>query len=276
MWNLFLHELKTRRNAMIGWGLGLAFYSFVIVTLYTQLPPELRNLDIGSIALYKALGITSMATFEGFATAELLNLMPMIFGIYAIITGTNALVGEEEDGTLELVVSLPIPRWQIVLTKALAIITSLLVIAVLNGLGGVIGFQMILSQITTEVTAVKFFLGLLNLWPIAIYFALLALCLGAIFPNRRSVYAVVTVWLIFSYLGNNLAALYEPLQTIQPLLPFHYLDVSATALTEGVYWGDAAVLIATAAAFALLGIVSFQKRNLTVGAWPWQRPQIPQ
>jgi hypothetical protein len=36
----------------------------------------------------------------------------------------------------------------------------------------------------------------------------------------------------------------------------------------------ALVLLLMAAVFTALAVLSFQRRNLTVGAWPWQRGRV--
>ena len=64
------------------------------------------------------------------------------------------------------------------------------------------------------------------------------------------------------------------LERIQPLLPFHYLD-SASLMKDGPDLQNSAILLAASAISLVLALVFFQMRNVTVGAWPWQRAQIP-
>jgi hypothetical protein len=45
-------------------------------------------------------------------------------------------------------------------------------------------------------------------------------------------------------------------------------------LTDDVAWGDMLVLLLMSIGFLVLAVLSFQRRNLTVGAWPWQRPKL--
>ena len=46
--------------------------------------------------------------------------------------------------------------------------------------------------------------------------------------------------------------------------------------TEGVKASDVMVLLGAAAIFYVLALLSFQRRNVTVGAWPWQRARVGQ
>lgn len=79
--------------------------------------------EMMDLAFYQALGI-SMASFEAYAASTITNLIPVILAIYAVINGTGTLAGEEDDGRLETIVALPIPRWQIVTVKALAMVLA--------------------------------------------------------------------------------------------------------------------------------------------------------
>ena len=89
------------------------------------------------LAIYQAMGM-SFGTFEGCIASTVTNLVPLSCCIYAVINGTGTLAGEEDNGRLELIVALPIPRWQIVAVKALALGIALFVIlAIVGGRRGV-------------------------------------------------------------------------------------------------------------------------------------------
>ena len=117
MLRLLLQELRFRRNAMIGWGLGLCFIPVTYIGLYPSIADQMAAFqEILDLAIYRAMGF-SMGSFEGYMASTVTNLVPVILCIYAIINGTGTLAGEEDDGRLELIVALPIPRWQIVTVK---------------------------------------------------------------------------------------------------------------------------------------------------------------
>ena len=48
--------------------------------------------------------------------------MPILLGVYMMTAATGTMGGEDDNGTLELVVAMPLPRWQIVMMKAIALI----------------------------------------------------------------------------------------------------------------------------------------------------------
>jgi ABC-2 type transport system permease protein len=276
MLNLLLYELRSRRTAVIGWGLGLAIFAVYVIVLYPDLAPSMAAFNLEDIPAYQALGdITEIATFVGFVSVEVMLWLPIVLAIYAIVNATGTLAGEEDNGTLELTMSLPIRRWQIVLTKALALGVTLLLILLVVGLAAAATFSYMGDKLVDPgIEAADLALGVLGTWPVVMFFAMLALFLGAYLPSRRMAAMTTTVILIASYFANNLAAFSDFLDRLRPIYPFNYYDGRAL-LTEGPWTADNFLLLGLAALFLVLAVVSFQRRDVTVGAWPWQRGRVP-
>lgn len=275
MLKLFLQELRFRRNGIIGWGVGLCFFPVVYVGLFPSFADQLSNFqEVLDLPLYQALGI-SMATFEGYAASTVTNLVPVILAIYAVINGTGTLAGEEDDGRLETIVALPIPRWQIVAVKAIALALALAVILAITSAAAGLTLAAISSQVDTTVTPLGMFWSLMAAWPLVLAFAMISLLLGAFSPSRRTAAALATVIIVVSFLGNNLAGMITSLDRIKGLFLFHYFEASAEALVNGQRPADMLALILVALAAFALAVYFFQRRDITVGAWPWQKGRIP-
>ncbi|MBN1666513.1 MAG: ABC transporter permease subunit [Anaerolineales bacterium] len=274
MVRLLLQELRFRLAGMLGWGLGLCFFPVVYVGLYPSLADQMASFnEIMDLAIYQAMGI-SMASFEGYMASTVTNLVPLILCIYAVSNGTGTLAGEEDDGRLELIVALPIPRWQIVLVKAISLGISLLVILTLVSAGAALTLQTIVNQIDTQVTPLDVFVGLLSAWPLAMAVGMISLFLGAFSPSRRIASVIATVVVLASYLGSNLAGMVKSLVKIEAFFLFHYYEATANALINGQQAGNQLVLLLILLAAFGLAAFFFQIRNLTVGAWPWQRGKV--
>lgn len=276
MFNLFLHELRSRRTAILGWGLGIAAFSILIIMIFPDFAGQLEGFNFDDIELYQLMGdFGDFASFKGFVSAEMFTFMPILLAIYAIINGTGTLAGEEDSGTLEPLMSLPLHRWQLVTTKALALAIALFLILVVISIGEVIAFSALPAG--TElggVGAVDLVVATLAIWPLIMVFATLSLLLGAFMPSRRLAATVATIVLIATYLGNNLTEMVDWLEALKPIFPFNYFS-GQSILESGVDTGDLLVLLGASIFFFVLTLVSFQRRNVTVGAWPWQRAQIP-
>jgi ABC-2 type transport system permease protein len=271
MLNLLRYELRKRRNAIIGWSIGMALYVVYVMVLFPAIGDQyaamMENLNLNN-PLFQMFGdFGAMASFSGFFNLYVLEYVPLLLAIYAITNGTGALAGEEEEGTLELLLSLPLPRWQIVIAKALAMTIAVLIIVALTAGSAAATFVAMEEQIgPVDVTAAELFAVMV--------FMMLGLFMGAFLPRRRLAAMIVTIALVVSFFGNNLAVLSDTLEALQPLFPFYYFE-GADVIENGMATGDVLALAGASVAFLLLAIVSFQRRNVTVGAWPWQRGRVP-
>ncbi len=276
MFNLFMHELRSRRTAILAWGLGIALFAVLIISVFPDFEGQLEGFNIDEIEFYQVMGdFGDFATFPGFVAAEMYIFIPILLAIYAIVNGTGTLAGEEDNGTLEPLMSLPLRRWQLVTTKALALSLALILILIIISVGEVIAFNMLPSDVDVRgVEALDLVVTTLALWPLIMVFAMLSLFLGAFMPTRRLASTVATVILIASYLGNNLTEMVKFLKDIKWIFPFNYFS-GQQVLENGVDTSDLLVLLGVTLVFFVLALVSFQRRNVTVGAWPWQRAKIP-
>jgi ABC-2 type transport system permease protein len=269
--NLLKHELQSRLGAMLGWGIGLTLFGALYIGFYPEVGEQMA--DLADLSIYVALGM-DLGSFAGYIASVVLQFLPVLLGIYAIITSTDALAGEEDSGHLELLLAMPLERWQIVSAKALAIALAAFVILVIAGAGNALVLNAIKATTPVDITARQLFGAILNGWPITMAFAMLGLFLGAYLPNRRLAALSLTVIFVANFFGKSLTGLVASLEPVRRFSLFHYLNTTVTVFTDGVRPGDVALLLGLAALFFVLALLSFQRRNVTVGAWPWQRPQV--
>ncbi len=271
MLNLFWHELRSRFGAILGWGIGLALFGAMNIGVWPEVGEQIQSMAELSIVLMLGMDLGS---FAGYVASAVIGYIPLILGIYAIIASTGTLAGEEDDGTLELIVAAPLSRWQIVTVKAIALGISAFLIIVIAGLGNALTLEAIRGLIEVDVTSAEFFVVTLSAWPTTVAFMMMGLFLGAFLPSRRTAALTMTVIFIVSYFGLLLVRFAETLQPFEVLSLFNYFDFTATAFTEGPQAQDVGILLCVALIFFVLALLSFQRRNVTVGAWPWQRARV--
>ena len=268
MFRLIWQELKFRRNAIVGWGLGLSFFPIVYIGIYPQVADQMAG--FADLEFYKAMGM-SLGTFADWVGSILVIMLPLVTSIYALINGTGTLAGEEEDGRLEMVVTLPKPRWQIVTSKAIALSIASFIIYLIVALSALAVFQSIQGQIETDMVGMDLFNAVLFSWSLVFAVGMIAMFLSAFCANRRIAGVISAAILIVSYFGSNLAASTSALEPFEPFFLFTYLDASSKAVMEGQRAGDILVLLGIGLVSFILALVFFERRNLIVGAWPWQR-----
>ncbi|MFW6097723.1 MAG: ABC transporter permease subunit [Chloroflexota bacterium] len=271
MLRLLWQELVFRRNAIIGWAIGLTFLPIVYIGIYPSVAEQMEGL--ADLEIYQAMGM-NLGTFADWIGSILVLFMPLVAAIYAIVNGTGTLAGEEEDGRLEMVVTLPLPRWQIVLAKALALALATLIIFLFVSIVSFFVFQSIEGQIETDLTGMDMFGAVFSGWPLVFAVSMLSMFLATFASSRRVAAMIATAILIVGYFGDNLANSTDALEPFEPLFLFTYLDSTGEAVRQGQATGDVLVLVGIGLVSLLLAVFFFQRRNLTVGAWPWQRARV--
>ena len=271
MLRLLLQELKFRRNAILGWSLGLCFFPLVYISIYPSVADEMAGL--ADLEIYQAMGI-NLGGFGDWVGSILVIFLPLVAAIYTILNGTGTLAGEEEDGRLEMLVTLPLPRWQIVTAKALALVLSSIIIVLVVALVSVAVLSGVEGQIETEIGSAEMFSAVMGAWPMVFAFGMFSMFLAAFCSNRRVAAMIAIAYLLVSYFGSNLANSTSALEPFEPFFLFTYLDASGQAVLNGQAAGDTLVLLAFGFVSFALALVFFQRRKLTVGAWPWQHAQV--
>jgi len=272
MLSLLAFELQSRWKAVLGWSIGLIGFGALYIVAYDQAADEMASL--ADIPIYQAMGV-ELGTFESFMGSVLILFLPLLLGIYAIVSGTRTLGGEEDEGTLELLLARPVPRWQIVTAKTVALGVAILAILVLAGLGiaGVYaGYQ---DVIESSITPMDLFRAILSGWFITMVVAMVSIFLGSTVPSRRIATVIAAAFLIASYFGENISTMASSLEFLKPISIFSYYDTSAAIFTAGVAAGDVLVLSALVIVFFGLTLLGFEYRDVTTGAWPWQRSRVP-
>ncbi len=271
MIRLILTEIGRRRTGIIGWGIGIFITALLFPLMFTQVTEQFAQLNLEDIAVYQAFGIgNDFATLPGFLATYLNSMFIPLLAAYAIILGTSLLAGEEDDGSLEMLLTLPLPRWQIVLAKAIVLTLAIGTASFAVGAGYALTTNLI--GVDTNLTAVELLAAGLNLWPIMLVVGMFSFFLGAYLPSRRPCWIIATILLIVTYLLNNFSAVLPDLDKAAMFSPFRYYN---SGLNEPIYAVENVTLFLIIGVCLLLAILAFQRRDVTVGLWPWQRDQLP-
>jgi len=271
MINLLMHEIKSRWTVILGWGFSLIIFGAVYISIFPGMFEQMTAFK--DLSIYKIVGMR-LGSIEGYVASVVITYIPILVGIYCIVASTSTLAGEEDNGTLELIVAMPLGRWQILAAKAMALSVVVLTLMLIAAAGNVVLLEVIPFNTPVNITPFAFFLALISALPLVISMIMIGFFLGAILPNRRIATIVLAVYFIASYFGENIAGMVKSLEPIKYFSLFNYFDTTETIFTEGAKLSDILILLGIAAAFLILALVFFSRRNITTGAWPWQRGKI--
>jgi len=138
MWlsSVFLKTLRDYRIAILGWGIGMGLVVVSpmasVSTLITT--PEARE-QLASLAANFAWNadVVAVTTIGGYATWKI-GVFIFLIAIWPLLAGSRMLRGEEDRGSLDVLLSLPRPRMRVAVEKLAAMWTALLAMGLLIGL----------------------------------------------------------------------------------------------------------------------------------------------
>ncbi len=204
------------------------------------------------------IGSADMSTAEGFLQAEIFALTgPATFVALTALMGSRAIAGEEQSRTMGLLMANPIRRSAVIVEKTLSMIAYSAVLGVATFLGT--WFGNLLGGIEIPVGNLVATTSLLVL--LGLVFGGVAMLLSAATGKTRvAAYGAIGVTLV-AYFSFSFLPLAESLADYAKWSPFHFY-LGSNPLTNGMAWGDAAVLAGIFAGLIALAIPLFQRRDL--------------
>ncbi|HEY5578202.1 MAG TPA: ABC transporter permease subunit, partial [Acidimicrobiia bacterium] len=256
-----------RRKSLWAWLGGLAVLSGIVMAFYPAIASGAEQdafqalLDAIPEELLALFGITepeSLLTAAGFISSRVYSSIGLLLMIaFAVGMGRSALAGEEERGTADLLVSMPVSRRRIVTERFLGMVTLVGFLSVWLTVVVAAGNQIFVLDLDGEaVVAANLGMGLIGL-----VFGSLALAVGAVSGRPGVTAAVAGGAAAATFFLNGLAAAIDPLAPLRPLSPFYWYLGESTPLATGfsATFGLLAVLTIT---FFIGAVLLFDRRNL--------------
>jgi len=256
-----LHDYK---RPVIYWSAGMFLVALMMMSVYpsvTKSAPQLSTYVENMPEAFKAMfGLQGMdyTSPAGYLNTELFSAwMPMVFAAFAIGAGSRAIAGEQDRGTLDLLMSAPISRRSIVAQKYVAMVadTAILVVALWVSMwicGLLISFDMSTWRILE---------GCINCGLMALGVGSIALAVGAWRGGRGFSIGVACVVLVGGFFLSSLSQVVDVLKSLRWLSPFYWYG-EADVLRSGLDPVDAVVLAGISLVFAAVALVAFERQDL--------------
>ena len=261
--SILLKNLRDQRKSFMWWSIGISALTVLTILFYPsiadspefdelfeKMPEALAQLFVGEVA--------NLTSPEGYLNSQLFVLMiPLLFMFFAIARGSGAIAGEEEKGTLDLLMSYPLKRSRVVMEKFAAMVAAILTLAFVTWLGMAVGAVAVGMDISLVRIAEATLSGAL----LGLTFGSLAFALGCAKSNRGLSMGVASALGVAAYFLNALAPAVGILEPFRELSLFYYY-IGADPLSNGLDLGHAAVLIGLTGIFLIVALVTFERRDL--------------
>lgn len=263
--SVLLKTLRDARRGLVWWSLGLCSLVAMMVAVYpsvhgnTDMEKLVQNYPEALKAFIAFGGNVDYTSGAGYLGSELFSFMvPLLLLVAAIGAGARAIAGEEEQGTLDLLLANPVSRRRVVTEKLAALAVELAWLALVLWASLAIGGALA----DTKVSLGHFAAATGEAALLALLFGVLALLVGSALGRRGLAIAVAAAAAVAAYLVNALAAIVGALEPVQKLSPFYHYTVG-DPLRRGVSPGHTAVLAALVLVLAFAVPLVFERRDLT-------------
>ena len=257
-WILVRQQLRGRVRSIVIWGVALGALGALYVALFPSMSELLRQyLEQASEQMRQFMGqLQDSMTIEGWMEMEFVrSIVPLALPFMVIPIGARAVSGNEERKTLDLLLSNPLPRWNVV-ASAMGTMAG--------ALACVLGITWILTYIAVPAAGVgldpgRLAAALLVLWVFCLLFGALALLVST--WVRRSFLAIVipAVVLVAMYVAGNLAEVSKSAESIRVFSLFYYLG---HPLKGDFPWTAVLLMLAAVCAMTAGAAAVFDRRDI--------------
>lgn len=262
--NVFLKGLRDLRRSFVFWALGTAILPIWLGLMYPSIEKSagvmqdyLENMPEAFTNMFVGEG-GDFTSPMGFIDAELFSFMgPIVLIVFAIALAVRQIAGEEEGGTLGLLLSYPVSRGFLLLEKLAVTVVGVAGISFVTFVALVLGVRMGGADLGVGAMAA----AMTSLFLLTLAVAAIAFAVGAATGNRGAAMGVAAAVAAGSYLLNALAPLVESLEPLQKASLFYYYG-GVQPLREGLQAGNVAVLLGVTLVAVAASYVLFARRDV--------------
>jgi ABC-2 type transport system permease protein len=249
------------RRSILGWTVAIAAVSGSYAAFWPLIDdPELQKLiENYPRAMLEALNYTDFTTALGYLNATVYSLLgAVLLLVYAVTAGTRLIAGDEEAGTLDLVLAHPVSRTSLALQRFGAFAVSVLVIVAVLGVailavGALVGIE----DLTIASAAAMH----LHLAAFGILLGAVPFAVGAATGRRALALGAGAAVGVVAYVMRGLIPQVEGMEWVADYSAFVWLNGSEP-LRTGVDPGHLGIMLGVAAALVAVGTWCFTRRDV--------------
>lgn len=263
---VFIETIKQTWQQMLYWGIGLAAVGVLvvimvplldmqqIVDLLSTLPPVL----IGAMGVGDDLQL--FASPEGFVAIGFFAKFALIFSVYPVVMGMRITANEEDEGILDVLMSLPINRAGFIIEKFAAYVVSIIGIVIMIYLGmslgvAISGVQLDMSKLASVIW---------NLVPVLTFVMAVTMFVATLVRRKQVALTIVTGFVISSYMIQTVASMAQGSTIAEAFGTFSYFTYynAGSILKDGLILSHVIGMFAISAILLFAALYLFDRRDL--------------
>ncbi len=271
MLSVLRKSMRDSRRTLFWLGFGFALYSVFIMSFYPSMleqsdqleelmdsyPPEMMNMFMAGVDVSE-FDFTNPAQY---IQAEYITWIMLILGTMFTAQAFNGILNAEREGTLDLLLSLPVTRRQIILARMVNTVLSILIVLTV--------IFVALASIQTmyeefNIPLVDLATGIYGVFFLIMTQASLTYMVGSLSPARQHwAGPVALAYFFMAYILTGFAGSVDWIDTFSPLYIFQYFNF-VDFVENGVNMGNTLALFIVSLVFCGVAIWAFERKEINV------------
>jgi ABC-2 type transport system permease protein len=264
-YNLYTKEIKRNRKNLITWSLIVIGFTFLILAIFPSMADMgddiTKMMDKLPEEVGKALGMDSQtwSSITGFYSTYYGIYIILLVGIFTTSTGATIISKEEKDGTSEFLMTKPISRKTIFMTKMMSLLTLTLIIYAVQTIFAIIGFA---SFGGGKVDWIGFAIMHTHGLALILFFTTTGVLLSMFFKPKKNFMGMVVGIIFGSYFLDAMSKAASSVEWLGYISPFHYLDFAVTSDNYSVNIFGASTMVALGVGLLFFAFKTYSKRDI--------------
>ena len=258
--------IKTWRDhwrSLLAWALGLAAMAAVQLSVYPSIAASSADMD----AMLKnwpdvfqgMFSFEDYTTGAGFLNVELFSMIvPLVLVAVGVGWGASATADEERNGTADILLTLPISRTSVIVTKMLAAVGALAALALVTAAVIAIGGPLVDIDIAFGTLLRACFGSAL----LGLLFGAVAFLIAAVTGKRGVAKGAAIGLALGSFLVKSLSSMVDSFDAINPANPFTWA-LQGNPLVNPLLPSSAGWLALTSLVLSVGAVFAFRRRDIS-------------
>jgi len=266
--SIFYQTLRRNWRQMLWWGLGMGAVGLAVALIVPnadmlkQYANIMKTVPPAMLAMLGGEDAVSVSTPTGFLDLIFFSYALLILAGFAVMAGLNITANEEESKIMDMLLSLPVRRWRLMLERFLAYTLICLGIVLLTFGGLWLGIKASPALAMDEGRLLE---TTLNLLPSTVLVIAMTMLLATLLRNKNIAAAIAAAIIVSSYFVDSIGrTASDSLANSLRVISFYKYYDSTFVIHNGLNWGNVLTLSVVTIVFVIGSLWFFQRRDIGI------------
>lgn len=264
IWNLYSKELKRNLRNLAIWTTVVVLLTLLTMAMFPFMKDKGESMQgmmkMMPKSMLKAFGIDPQmwSSILGLYNAYFGFYLVLLMGIFSGTNGANAFSKEQREKTAEFLITKPITRSQIFLTKMLIVLTLLILIIGIQTFAAYLGIILFGDGVNWLTFFTMHFHGFILL----VFFTSVGVLLSMLLKAKLNFMGAIVGLVFGSYFIDTISKAVEQVKWLGYLSPNHYLNFNIFIPNYGLNWASITFFLVLSFALIITSFLIFQKKDI--------------